>query len=871
MAALTPTHSYTLPYRSRSGTVAGTELLRFGEEIPTPSVAVSIPPTGGFPVSIDGRNYMVDTSFEPYRREAFKHKSIPPQRQSLHFTNNPDDGTISTEGLWRRETRDWSLGAGQIYFDRKKSDEARFYRSKGVDPWTQWQLQLLPDTKVQYTAANSTNVVKAIRVGNYVYWQDGNTIRFTSYWPNQIGITQSVGPVGSGTTTFSVKSTAGWPASGSLFYIIIDSEVMLVSSWSYNSGLGYYDITVVRGQQNTGVVGHTNTTVTPYTALATGITGTILDFVTDGYNVWVLTTAGLFNTIVGNTDGCAKLTSWTLTPLVGTSLTGVLAWAGGRLIMALNNIQSLGSSSVMTVPTGSSVFDLTSAKQGTAVAKIVGYLAANINSSQTSITVDYLQSALGTGAYVQIEGEIIKVGSSPNMGATSLGTVTRGQLSTIAAAHNAGTPIYSINSTSAAVPNFAGVQPVEAGLLYTHPNLQWKWTGIAGGSSQIYFAGHPDDTEDPGLVYRSTLTSGTASSTTAVAVSGGLTIPVVALPMPAGEYPTAIRNYLNYIFVGTNKGIRMCETLNALDPTGNTGDLKSGPLIPNITQPVSSPVTAIMGYDRYVYFAWNNYDSTSSGLGRMDLTSFIDTQAPAYASDLMISGQGTVTWLDFDPINNSPLISFDPISGNAAIYTADLDNCVEEGQVDSGLITYGIPDFKNAVSIDANIENISGSTSSSVAFEVAVDNGAALSIGSYSGLAAKTTLPFPTQQFGEQYRIYTDLYPATDANGNYVSPTLNRWTLKALPGIPSGITIMAVLLFYEPFDMDGTMVYQDPYVEYKYLELLRQQQKVVTYVEGSWSASVTVDLIEWLPERRRPTVQGGYHGDLVVTLKTITG
>ena len=100
---------YTLPYRDPSITYYTTS--------PQAGQVIS-PPSEGFPVSIAGRNYMVDTSFEPYRREAFSHKSIAPQRQSLHFTNIPDDGTVSTDGLWRREARDWGLGSGQSYFDR---------------------------------------------------------------------------------------------------------------------------------------------------------------------------------------------------------------------------------------------------------------------------------------------------------------------------------------------------------------------------------------------------------------------------------------------------------------------------------------------------------------------------------------------------------------------------------------------------------------------------------------------------------------------------------------------------------------------------------------------------------------------------------
>ena len=162
--------AYTLPFQSD----IGVDSIHFGIEVPASSMDVPVPPSGGFPISIAGRNYIVDTSFEPYRREAFKHKSIPAQRQSLHYTNSPDDGTISTEGLWRREARDWSLGAGQTYFDRKKSDDARFYRSKGINPWNQWEVSLLQDTKQQHSG---TGTIKAIRVGNYSDFREANAIK----------------------------------------------------------------------------------------------------------------------------------------------------------------------------------------------------------------------------------------------------------------------------------------------------------------------------------------------------------------------------------------------------------------------------------------------------------------------------------------------------------------------------------------------------------------------------------------------------------------------------------------------------------------------------------------------------------------------
>lgn len=840
MATTYPYTGLGFPYRS-SATV---DSIHFGVEIPAAATAVAVPPTGGFPISIAGRNYMVDTSFEPYRREAFKHKSIPPQRQSLHFTNNPDDGTVSTEGLWRREARDWSLGAGQNYFDRKKSDDARFYRSKGINPWTEWEVSLLQDVK-QQRIVNGT--VKAIRVSNYVYMQEGNFITFTSTWPAfQLGT-----DVNNAVTTFSpvvrnMAVTAGT-------YLKFGDEVVKVTS-DYPVGTG--GLSVTRGQLTTGAAAHLKGDTAAI--VVSGVSGTVLDLTSDGYHVWILTTAGLYETVLGNLDGCATLFTWTLQSLAGGSVSGILSWAGGRLIMAVNNVRAIsGSDGKPAIPSGSSVFDLSSA---TALAKVDGYLTDILSPTGRTVNIDYLQNAITNNDVLQIEGETVTANGGASAGASSFTVNAR-----TGTAHAVGTPVYQ------AAASVTTATRTTMGWFYTHPSPQWVWSAIAGGSSQIYLAGHADsDTiPDPGTVYRTTIPSSGTGGTPGVA-NGLLTTPVVALPLPSGEYPTSMRGYLNYVFVGTNKGIRMCETLNGLDPVGASGDLKAGPLIPNVTQPVTTPVTAIVGNDRYIYFAWNNYDSTSSGLGRLDLTSFIDVQAPAYASDLMITDQGTVSWLSWDAITDSPLISFQPSVGTTQyVYTADTANTVPVGTIDSGIITYGIPDYKNAMSVDVNVENVAGSTNSMVGFNLGIDDTTTISAGTYSGSARKTKLAFD-QQFGEQFRLTTNLYSAT-VSGNKVTPTLNRWTLKALPGIPSGITIMAVLLMYEPLEMDGTIQYFDPYDEYAYLESLRQSQQVVSYVEGPLQLAVTVDLIEWLPERRRPTMQGGFHGDLIVTLKTVTG
>jgi hypothetical protein len=78
------------------------------------------------------------------------------------------------------------------------------------------------------------------------------------------------------------------------------------------------------------------------------------------------------------------------------------------------------------------------------------------------------------------------------------------------------------------------------------------------------------------------------------------------------------------------------------------GNLVSGPLINTGTS-----VTSFSGNDRFVWFNWTNFDATSTGLGRLDLGVFISSNQPAYASDLMVTAQGTVS--SVNTINGRPV------------------------------------------------------------------------------------------------------------------------------------------------------------------------------------------------------------------------
>lgn len=603
-------------------------------------------------VSIAGKPYVLDTSFEPYRRDAFRHRSIQAQRESISLTNIPGEGTVNTEGLWRRGADDWHYGAGQPYQDRKDSVDARFSTSKGVNPWRQWQLELLNDTEVVRELSGSGSVTT---VGEYAYLLDtaSNVVSFSSN----------------------------------------------LTSWTTVSGM----------------------------------TGTINALASDGYDVWIATTDNLYSTTAGASSASVYIASNVYTGL----------WYVAQRWMATNG---------------------------------------------------------------------------PNL--------------------------YNIITNSA------------PGALWTHPSPNWTFTSMAAGSGNIYYGGY--------VVAGSGFSQSQIFQNTIEATGTALTIPVQALPLEGGEYVTCLYGYLNFIFVGTNLGLRMCRTLSQYDPTGNQGDLESGPIVPGLFPPgpVNSPVYAIVGNNRFVYFGWTNYDNGSTGLGRCDLSTFIDTQAPAFASDLMVTGQGTIVSMDW--FNNAPVF----IVEGLGLYT-DAGTTLANGYVTSGYVGYGIMDNKIVMAGDiGTVQPQSGTVVMSLASD------AASNILHFAGQQQATDAggspilsTFAIDQVrGELFTV--QLLLERDVT-THVTPIVHRYTLKALPGVTAGTTISVVLRMWQLEDIYGGDFYWDPYVEKAFLENLRQSQTLFEYVEGPYSDLCTVDEIDWLPEKfRDANTAGGFQGNLIVYLKT---
>jgi hypothetical protein len=433
-----------------------------------------------------------------------------------------------------------------------------------------------------------------------------------------------------------------------------------------------------------------------------------------------------------------------------------------------------------------------------------------------------------------------------------------------------GTELYHFSTTHATWPTAGGI-PAGSDIAINLANSpDWVWSDACPGSANIYACGYisTGSTGYSGAVYRIGIDTTSSPPT--------LKYPIQTLPLSPDEYPTCIQNYLNYVFLGTNRGIRMCQTLNAYDPSSNgNGDLKAGPLIPNQLQQVTSPVRAITADGRYVWFGWSNYDDVSTGLGKLDLTTFIENQplTPAYQSDLMVSGSGEILDMVYDPLHSLVIFA---VSGHG-FYCNDSTKYVSYGYVKTGAFTYGIPDHKIPVFFDYGVDQPdntpAGATPAYVYAEVQVEpfdpsREHTLTVPAAAEGQSEQSVTGGASYLAETFQ--TVLYVVSD-NANATTPTIYRWTLKAWPAAVSETEIHVPLQLHVVNTVDGLETYSDPYEQFMYLENLRQNQTIVQYQESTLTANVVVDSLEWAPFKRQGNYEGGFEGDLVANLKTIGG
>jgi len=353
--------------------------------------------------------------------------------------------------------------------------------------------------------------------------------------------------------------------------------------------------------------------------------------------------------------------------------------------------------------------------------------------------------------------------------------------------------------------------------LYTHPNTNFRWVGFAAGQNHIYCAGYSGNKS---LIYKTQIKAdGTA-----------LDIPTIAAELPLGEIVTTIDGYLGFVLIGLTTGWRFCST-------DGDGNLVVGPLVRTGTS-----TTAFAGIGPYVYFGWSNYDGTSTGIGRMNVSDQVATNQPAYASDLMATGQGTV--LDIHEYQGTPVFT---VSGLGA-YRQHATNLVSSGTLDSGVYRWGVPDAKFIPKWDLRTEPLVGT----VRLDAAYNSGDDATDSDFNVIGTMTTVGLLEATFGgSEERVFEAearlvlTRSATDATRG---PIVTRWLGRAYAApLRSQIFSVPILLHHVLTPSNGKDYWFDVEDERDRLEDLVLNPRVVTYQEGTRNFSVVVEDVRWKP------------------------
>ena len=359
----------------------------------------------------------------------------------------------------------------------------------------------------------------------------------------------------------------------------------------------------------------------------------------------------------------------------------------------------------------------------------------------------------------------------------------------------------------------------------------FTWVDICGGQTQIYAAGYSGDKSS---IYR-----------TAIKADGtALDVPIVAATLPDGEIVRSLSSYQGFVLIGSDLGVRFASV-------ASDGSLTIGALIST-----SSAVYCFEPQDRFVWYGLSNYDGTSTGLGRIDLSIFTGTLLPAYASDIMATDQGVIR--SVATFNNYRIFTVE----GKGLYAEVVGTPVASGYLDTGIISYGISDTKIAMFFDLKHKALVGTVDVSLSAD---DN--ALAFVGESNTVGSVSPPIPLscgQTQGEEFNFRITL------NSNVTSPILTRWTLRSAP-TPQRTTQWDVPVIISERQSVGTGErYVKPAEQVAYLKSLYKSQKIVSLQIGAESVSCFLYDFDWLPERKDDQT-GIFGGNFYAQFREIVG
>ena len=392
----------------------------------------------------------------------------------------------------------------------------------------------------------------------------------------------------------------------------------------------------------------------------------------------------------------------------------------------------------------------------------------------------------------------------------------------------------------------------QATTIYTSPDTDFRWNSACEGPQAIYLLGGSGDQY---VIHKVTIKEdGT-----------GLNPAIVAAELPDGEIGYKIDSYLGFVFIGTNKGVRMAQ------PNAN-GDLTLGAILPT-----DAPVQCFEGQDRFVWFGVSSMPAQYSpvttdqanvfptsavpGLGRMDLTTFTTTAlTPAYANDI-------AAWNESAAVVNSCVTFLGKrvfVVAGVGVYR-ETDDKVLGGWFTQGVMSFSVEDLKSALYMQAK-------WSSGCAGKIYID--LAFDSSSYARYANLTVTPSSIRSDninlgGTQFsRVDMRMVVTRCPINSTVAPVPTRWEFRAFPVKGKASRWEVPLIIADDVEINGIVEARNPVNDKNALLDLIQNGTVFQYQESGQAYQVLARDFVWQPERLS-TTGNGWQGTFLIVLEEV--
>ena len=366
-------------------------------------------------------------------------------------------------------------------------------------------------------------------------------------------------------------------------------------------------------------------------------------------------------------------------------------------------------------------------------------------------------------------------------------------------------------------------------LIYTHPQTGFRWVSSASGNSCIYVLGGMGDKS---LVHRVNIKQdGT-----------GLNPCIVAATLPDGEVGFCIDQYLGYILIGTDKGIRVAQE------NGNSGDLTLGPLIPT-----TAPVKCFEGQDRFVWYGLSEMVSTYGpseadlfptgtvcGLGRMDLSVATTTVlTPAYAQDICAITETGKTVNSVVTFNDKRVFAIN----ESGIWIEDTD-LMGGGWLTQGTMSFSVEDLKTGLYAQAKWLPLTGE----IDLDIAYDSTGYVRL---VNLSQQNTIRSGNISLnGTQFSRFDARYVLKRVEATpSVGPTLTRWEIRAIAVRGRASRWTLPVMNYEEVEIDGVKYTRDCLAVLDTLVSLVENGTLFSLQESGRSFLVHAKDFVWQPEK----------------------